>query len=215
MEAISKDCRGFDRLWLDLCVVFFLVGLGLSTLGKARAWAFFTGLIWVWLTAGKGGHGSGGLGFDWHRSRETLWMLEGAAFLGLTIWVIGWVCGPARHVRYFDNLILGKLGYFAGAGLQQVVIQSYCFVRLDKLLGSETRACRWVERIFCLCHLPNPLLMFVAFWGGRLSCSIFRRHRNLYVLALAHGLVGACMAAFWPPWTMRAGIGFVRIIAGL
>jgi membrane protease YdiL (CAAX protease family) len=44
--------------------------------------------------------------------------------------------------------------------------------------------------LFSLAHLPNWFLMPVTFIGGYVCVRVYLRYRSLYVLALAHGIVG-------------------------
>lgn len=205
------------RLWTQLGVVLLLVGIGLSTRHAAiRGGAIVFGILWMLDTTDLRKENREGLGLRWKNSNATLWMLNwGAYFLVLIVWLIGLLWGPARHINYSpERLIIGKVGYFFGAALQQLVIQSYFFIRLEKLLNCPNRARKWTAWIFALCHTPNPLLMAIAWGGGYMTNSIFRRYRNIWTLALAHGMVGAAIAAFWPSWVMRAGIGFAHLLLG-
>jgi membrane protease YdiL (CAAX protease family) len=44
--------------------------------------------------------------------------------------------------------------------------------------------------IFSAVHLPNPFLVATALVAGYLSAWAYLRYRNLFVLGLAHGLLG-------------------------
>jgi hypothetical protein len=135
--------------------------------------------------------------------------LGAATVITFGIWLVGLALGRARYVSYLPHKLLANTaGYLVRAALQEVVIQSYFFVRLEKLLGSGKRARNWTAVVFALCHFPNPLLMGIAWVSGWVACDIFRRHRNLWVLMAAHGIIGSALATLLPPWLMIAGIGF-------
>jgi membrane protease YdiL (CAAX protease family) len=67
--------------------------------------------------------------------------------------------------------------------------------------------------LFALAHLPNiPLVLATLVWGA-VSCALFHRYRNLYVLGLAQGILGLCFAVCIPDmWLhhMRVGLGFLQ-----
>lgn len=202
-------------MWTQVMVVIILVCVGLLTLGSLRGVALVLGLVWIVCTTNWKKSNRRQLGLVYKDLAINRWILEGAIVIALIIWVIGMVLGPARHINYMpDQLIEGKLGYFIKAALQQAIIQSYCFTRLEELVGCPRRACKWTAALFAFCHIPNPLLMAISWTGGRVSCALFHRYRNLLTLAAAHGIIGASLAAFWSPWVIRAGIGFVRLLLG-
>lgn len=205
-----------QRLWAELAVTLLLIITGLLTLKTARNVVATLGLLWVYNTTDFSKPNQKRLGMIWKKSRDTLWIAGLAALTSGAIWSLAYLVEMFLYGKSdaFDpfRLIDTKLGYFIGAALQQFVIQSYCFVRLEKLLGCQAKACKWTAVLFSLCHLPNPLLMVITWYGGRLSCTLFKEHRNLFTLALAHGLIGASLAAYWPSWVMRAGIGFVKLL---
>ena len=103
--------------------------------------------------------------------------------------------------------------YAIWALLQEFILQSIFFVRLEELLGSR-RAVVAAAALFALAHIPSPLLTFLAFCGGILFCELFRRWRNLYPLGLIHAALGLTIAASLPDhWLhhMRVGIGYLTL----
>jgi membrane protease YdiL (CAAX protease family) len=67
--------------------------------------------------------------------------------------------------------------------------------------------------IFSLAHLPNPILTVVTFVWGLLACLIFLSYRNLYVLAVAHAILGITVAMSVPGpviRNMRVGLGYLK-----
>ena len=68
--------------------------------------------------------------------------------------------------------------------------------------------------LFSVAHLPNlPLVLATLVWGA-VSCLLFRRYRNLYILGLTQGLLGLCLAICVPDaWHhhMRVGLGYLGI----
>ncbi|HSZ03527.1 MAG TPA: CPBP family intramembrane glutamic endopeptidase [Terriglobales bacterium] len=94
---------------------------------------------------------------------------------------------------------------------QQFILQSFFYVRLESLLGSR-RAVWGAALLFCLAHLPSPVLTLMSFIGGLLFCEMFRRYRNIFPLGLVHAALGLTIAASLPDSLlhhMRVGIGYL------
>jgi hypothetical protein len=162
------------------------------------------------------------MGLTWQNSKATLWMLELLVPCVAVIWLSGLVfamlihlaSGAALHALSFGKFFFfEKFGYVLGALLQDFVI-AYCFVIFQELYGNQGKAFRYTSRLFWGCHTPNLLLMLITKWGGKRLCWIFAEHRNLWTVVLLHGTIGAAIAAFWPHWTVVAGIGFIKLIFG-
>lgn len=88
--------------------------------------------------------------------------------------------------------------YLVWAFVQQFILQSFLFLRLEALLGGGFAAVGAGAVLFCVAHIPNPVLMPVTFAGGLVLCELFRRYRTLYVLALAHALVALSLTVSVP-----------------
>src|ERR1700724_3662026 len=85
--------------------------------------------------------------------------------------------GPAQPVPW------KRAWQYAFWSLQQeFILQSFFFVRLESVLGGRRAAVR-AALLFCIGHIPNPLLTVLSFIGGLIFCELFRRYRNLYPLA--------------------------------
>jgi membrane protease YdiL (CAAX protease family) len=136
-------------------------------------------------------------------------VISGAAIL-IAIRVIGPVTlrigGPAFA------LPLGKAWtYGVWALVQEFILQSFFFVRLESVVGSR-RATVISALLFAAVHVPSPVLTIASFVGGLLFCEMFRRYRNLFPIGVIHGALGLTIAASLPAaWLhhMRVGIGFL------
>jgi membrane protease YdiL (CAAX protease family) len=131
------------------------------------------------------------------------------AFLMVAIVVIGSAIhnlGPAQRVPWER---IWKYGLWALE--QQFILQSFFYVRMESLLGS--RLAVWgAALLFCLAHLPSPVLTLMSFMGGLFFCEMFRRYRNIFPLGLVHAALGLTVAASLPdklPHHMRVGIGYL------
>jgi len=94
---------------------------------------------------------------------------------------------------------------------QEFILQSFFFVRLESVLGGRRARVR-AALLFCIAHVPNPLLTVLSFIGGLIFCELFRRYRNLYPLGVVHATLGLTIAANLPDnllHHMRVGLGYL------
>ena len=101
--------------------------------------------------------------------------------------------------------------YVFWALLQQFIVQSFIFVRLEAVFGSQ-RAILLAATLFTVAHIPSPVLTIFSFLGAIFFCLMFRRFRNLYPLGLVHAALGLTIAATLPDSLMhhmRVGLGFL------
>jgi len=114
--------------------------------------------------------------------------------------------GPAQRVPWER---IWKYGLWALE--QQFILQSFFYVRMESLLGSR-RAVWGAALLFCLAHLPSPVLTLMSFIGGLFFCEMFRRYRNIFPLGMVHAALGLTIAACLPDSLlhhMRVGIGYL------
>ena len=106
-------------------------------------------------------------------------------------------------------------GYVVWTLYQQFLLQDYFMPRLSRILSSDA-AIAVAALLFSVAHLPNlSLAVATLVWGG-VSCALFRRYRNLYILGLAQGLLGLSFAVCVPDAMhhhMRVGLGYWRYAA--
>jgi len=101
--------------------------------------------------------------------------------------------------------------YGIWALVQQFILQSFIYVRLESVFGS-----RWAvlaaSLLFASAHLPSPLLTVLSLVGALFFCEMFRRYRNIFPLGLVHAALGLTIAASLPDHLlhhMRVGIGYL------
>ena len=95
---------------------------------------------------------------------------------------------------------------------QQFLLQDYFMPRLLRLVPGELAAVSLTAVLFATAHLPNLALTAATITWGAISCAIFLRVRNLYVLGIVQGLLGLCFAVCVPDALhhhMRVGLGYV------
>jgi membrane protease YdiL (CAAX protease family) len=108
-------------------------------------------------------------------------------------------------------------GYVLWTIYQQFLLQDYFMARLLRLFSSEAAAVVLAGVLFALAHLPNLALTAATLVWGIVSCTLFRRHRNLWALGLAQGLLGLCFAVCVPDALhhhLRVGLGYLRYRGG-
>jgi hypothetical protein len=105
--------------------------------------------------------------------------------------------------------------YSLWALVQQFMLNSFFFVNLEELLGNSRRALVAAAALFCVAHIPNPVLMEGTFLGALFFLGMFRRYRNIYPLGVAHACLGLSVALAIPDaWLrhMRVGISYLRFV---
>jgi len=101
-------------------------------------------------------------------------------------------------------------GYIVWTMYQQFLMQDFFMPRLQRAMSSDT-AIVIAATLFAVAHLPNVTLAIATLVWGAVSCLLFRRYRNLYVLGLAQGILGLCFAVCVPDVLihhMRVGLGY-------
>jgi membrane protease YdiL (CAAX protease family) len=103
------------------------------------------------------------IGMIFHTIREVSWQLAAESFVLYCFW-----------------------GLF-----QQYVLNGYFVNRFSEFLPRRRHAVPALAGVcFSLAHTPNWFLMAIALAGGYLCARIYLKYRNLYLLGLAHGVVG-------------------------
>ena len=106
-----------------------------------------------------------------------------------------------------------SLGLYLPWGFfQQYLLNGYLLNRLERSL-SPAKSATLASALFSLAHLPNWFLMIATLAGGLCANAVYRRHKNLYFLGLAHALLGFTIFVAAPDWLihhLRVGPGWFR-----
>ena len=135
---------------------------------------------------------------------------------GAVVVLIGWQAGTLHGLFGTSRPLLHASGYALWALIQQFILNSFFFLNLEELLGDSRRALWGAAALFCIAHLPNPVLMAGTLLAAVFFLSLFRRYRNLYPLGIAHALLGLSLAVTVPDaWLrhMRVGISYLHFTA--
>ena len=156
-----------------------------------------------------GGYTAKELGLIRPQAADTARILGAGAVLALAIPAVAAFIphvGPPRALP-----IRGLWLYAIWALLQQFMLQSFFYLRLEALTGR-----RWsiplAATLFAAAHVPNPILTPATFVGALFFTEMFRRYRSIYALAAVHTVLGLTIAATFSDHFlhhMRVGLGYI------
>jgi len=145
--------------------------------------------------------------------RRALWIVALAAIAAVVgVW-LSIRLGTFHAVFRNYAVEWGFLAYIAWALVQQFILQDFFLARLLRITSKPALAVIAAGLLFAVAHVPNPLLVMATIVWGIVACALFLRYRNLYVLGLAHAILGMCIAVAVPnQWHhhMRVGLGYLR-----
>jgi membrane protease YdiL (CAAX protease family) len=177
----------------------------LALLEPAALFLFIMGYIWIWRAghpylwiailgcllvshllhrekARELGFGRGSLEECTHRFAPLL------TVLALVMMAGGLLLNTTRRMPA-DQAFLALFAYLPWGVLQQYMINGYFLNRFER--GLSPRTASWLAAVlFAVAHTPNWFLMAVGFVGGWCATLVYRRHRNIYFLGVAHATIG-------------------------
>jgi hypothetical protein len=143
----------------------------------------------------------------------SLWVV-GVALMLAAVAVLLAIRFHTLHVPHGPALFLKRYwGYILWSFAQQILLLDFFLLRLLRLMPRRTFAVAVTAGIFATAHLPNPILTPLTLLWGLAACLIFLRYRNLYPLAMAHAILGICIAITVPgavTHNMRVGLGYLQ-----
>lgn len=161
-------------------------------------WMVIAGILAVSHAARR--EGAEALGLRWAPFKQAL--------RALAPWVLGLAGGLLAAGFWLDTVnpvVLrrtpGSLSLYLVWGiLQQWLLNGYLLRRLLGAGASRRCATLAAAGLFSAAHLPNVFLMAVTLAGGYLAARLFLRYGSLWVLGLAHGLIGFLLNLVAPDW---------------
>jgi hypothetical protein len=197
----------------ELCIGYGLILVVIWTPNPAQRILYWTAFAWIAITAilRRKEHETHGLGF--RGLLPSLWIVAAAMaifFAGVAL---------AKHLHTLHPLygplpvVVHILGYALWALMQQFILQIYVLMRFLRIGIRRNSAIALATILFAAAHIPNPLLVALTSIWGAVSCALFLRYRNLYTLALAHGILGMTLAVTIPnpiARHMRVGLGYLQ-----
>ncbi len=201
---------------LDLTELVIGYGLILATIwtpNPAQRILYWVAFAWIAITAILRRKVVETHGLGYRGLLPSLWIIGAAIVLSLAGIAL------ARHLHTLHPLygplpvVTHLAGYALWALMQQFILQVYVLTRLLRLGLRRTPAIALATILFAAAHIPNPILVALTFMWGSASCALFLRYRNLYPLALAHGILGMTLAVTVPNTIarhMRVGLGYLE-----
>ena len=213
--ARADSASGRRRLGLQIVLVYASLESALWTAGIVQVvFIALTAVLATAMTLSER-RSLAKLGLDPRSIRRGWWIVPvGAALAALTL-LAAWRWHTLRLPTDSPSLDRRVLLYLVWALMQQFLLQSFIFLRLEQLLRGR-RAVIAAALLFASAHIPNPVLVPVTLVGGLLLSELFRRYRTLYLLAVAQALVALALAISVPETVlhdMRVGIGYISYSA--
>jgi hypothetical protein len=205
-RAVSSEFIG----WFEIFAAWALIEATIWTSGKGQFRFFWAAFLFVILTTLIHRPRLQDLGLGLRGLRSSLWVIPAALGLASAAVLLARTAGTLHPLFGLVGVATHSTAYFVWAVFQQFLLQSYFFLRFEKLLSTRAAAIL-SPGLFCLVHIPNPVLVGVCIAAGWLACEVFRRHRNIYALGVAHGILGLTIAVTVPndiQRHMRVGIGY-------
>jgi membrane protease YdiL (CAAX protease family) len=166
---------------------------------------------YVLVTAFRGPYSPREMGLTIPSAKAVTWIVGAGLILAIALWFFAALMG-ANAAPTHAMPLRTAWQYAIWAFLQQFMLQSFFFVRLESLLGSR-RAVFATTILFAAAHIPNPILTIGSFFAGLFFCEMFRRYRNIFPLGVVHVILGLTMAASVSDALlhhMRVGIGYLQ-----
>jgi len=135
------------------------------------------------------GEGARELGFGRQSLREcTHRFAPLLAILALGLFAGALLLNTTRRIP-LDQAFFALAAYLPWGIFQQYVLNGYFLNRFDRAFSPRVAA--WTAALlFAAAHTPNWFLMAITFTGGWCATQVYRRHRNLYFLGVAHATLG-------------------------
>lgn len=174
---------------LEPVSVFVLIMAYIWVLRFAHHWAWVGILALMMISHGLRREDAGSLGFRWANLSQCLNEFAPAlVFVVLLFFAAGMMFDTTRPVR-FDQAFLSWVAYVPWGVFQQYILNGYFLTRFDGAV-SRRAASALAAAFFAGAHTPNWFLMAVTLLLGYCCTILYRRHKNLYFLGIAHGTVG-------------------------
>lgn len=207
---IDRNTRTEFIACLEILATWALIEATIWSSGKTQLELFWTSAAFIFLSTVIHRPNLNEIGLGLRGLRSSLWVIPGAVALSSAAVLLAWFAGTLHPLFGILNKASHSFGYSVWALFQQFILQSYFFVRLERVISARA-AVILSAGLFCLVHIPNPVLVSVCLIAGWVACEIFRRNRNIYALGIAHAILGLTIAITVPDDIqrhMRVGIGY-------
>lgn len=201
-------------IWRDLLEL--LVGYGfivavIWTSGAVQRWLYWAALVAIVGITILSFDGARETGFRPPDGWRSLWVVAVALIVTAIAVTVASHLHTLHGPRTPIHLVRRFWGYSIFAFVQQFLLQDYVLLRLKRMLPTASLAVVVAAGSFMIAHIPSVVLMPLTLVWGIAACALFLRYRNLYTLAIAHAILGICIAVCVPgnvDHNMRVGIGY-------
>lgn len=161
-------------------------------------WRFTHPRLWVpmvaLILASQVAHGDGARAVG--LKAENFWVCLrrfGPILIGLVLAMLtaGLLLGTLRPIG-FEQAMLAFALYLPWGLFQQYLLNGYFLTRFETAL-SQNSASILASVLFSVVHSPNWFLMLVTPVAAYGAIRVYRLHRNLYFLGLAHAVIGCLL----------------------
>jgi hypothetical protein len=142
------------------------------------------------------------------------WVILGAIAAAALLLAIAASAGTLQPLASSHSAWARSLLYAIWGLEQEFMLQCFLFLGLMRVFGSRA-AVPIAASLFAISHLPNPLLTVATLFVGLALTAAFARYRNLYVVSIAHVILGLAFATSVPEVLhhhMRVGWGYSRYV---
>lgn len=210
-DASALPSKVGKREALDVVIAFGLLEGGIWSVGTAQiAWAVALAL-WVAFAAVRSGRDRDQLGLGLRGFSASLWVIPASSAFAFFMMLLGSYAGTLHNLRGVHTPLWHSALYIAWALVQEFLTQSFIFVWLESVLADSRRAVFATAFLFCMAHIPNPVLLVATLPMGLFWAALFRRYRNIYALSVAHAILGLSLSVTIPEAVthhMRVGIAY-------
>lgn len=203
---------GTARRIAYLAVGYVLLLVAIWTARPAQLWWSLLAAGWIVFSVLRMGRGVDELGLTLVRFKRSAWIVGAAVAVATAMAAAALALGTLHPFFGLAPQIPHALLYAFWALQQEFILQCFFFVELQELLGT-----RWAivaaAVLFATAHLPNPMLTACTLMMALLFAAAFARYRNLYVLGIAHAILGLALAISVPDDLhrhMRVGLGYLH-----
>jgi len=198
---------------IELAVGWGLIMMVIWTPRPLQHWLYWAPVAWIAVAVWLRFEGWAAMGLRATNLLRSSWVVGVALVVATAAWLVakrmGTLHAPVNAVQFFWTYI----GYSVWSFVQQFLLLSFFLARLVRLVPGRYRAALVAAVIFCLAHLPNPVLTPMTLVWGMASCVLFLRYRNVWTLGMAHAILGITVAMTLPGYVthnMRVGLGYLR-----
>jgi membrane protease YdiL (CAAX protease family) len=200
-------------VWLQVAVGYALIELVLWTpRGRAQSAAMLMATVCILLFTGFSHYSGPELGLRLPSLKGAAWILTSGLIAAAGIVAGAGLMGENFPANTTWPTLNGAWQYAIWGVVQQFILQSFFYVRLESVLGSS-RAVLATAFLFSAAHIPSPVLTVATLLGALFFCEMFRRYRSIYPLGIVHAMLGLAMAASFPDTLlrhMRVGLGYLH-----